>query len=571
MAEKGIFVCNECNEGEIISVRTELGKIIFGCKHECDVDDYIDYLEKKKGIKLIKDTNDLIEKSEPEKLLKEKIRTISDIIRTNQLVLKTQEKYPENYYHVKSIINIGQSIQEEETGFDYDKIDKVIKEQIKDKKEEEKKAIEKLEKEYYAKINKKIKRVKLKGQEKETLYKWLRDDGFKLISKIRFKELIELNLARNHITKATPLNNMLLPHLEYLDLSYNDIVDIKPVANLKCEYLSVILLHHNKIKDLSPFEAFGDDQVDVLDTLRVDHNNLDESSKEFKAIAKKFGNKLVYKNVDLSAFNKKYDVNYTDEENNWDLSSIKDKDKRKQILFDLSNLITFQFQIQYLVLDDNKLENVSILSRIPLYHLRILDLSLNLITNIKFLKKLSKKSENLQKLYLNDNKIRDLSPLIEFSGNFENSINSENSQKSEKEGGPFVFKKLQVLTLKHNPFYEKKKSGNKDNKEDIFESQKGNVRDRPNENDENNDNEKEEKIVIISIKDKETRDIFKIIRGISTDFGENTKVKEDEEEEEKKKKENDEANDLIGGDEDNISNTINEDNDKKSDNMISEN
>ena len=39
----------------------------------------------------------------------------------------------------------------------------------------------------------------------------------------------------------------------------------------------------------------------------------------------------------------------------------------------------------------------------------------------------------------------------------------------------------------------------------------------------------------------------------------------------KKKKENDEANDLIGGDEDNIINTINEDNDKKSDNMISEN
>jgi hypothetical protein len=332
----------------------------------------------------------------------------------------------------------------------------------------------------------------------------------------------------------------------------------------------VILLHHNKIKDLSPFEAFGDDQVDVLDTLRVDHNNLDESSKEFKAIAKKFRNKLVYKNVDLSAFNKKYDVNYTDEENNWDLSSIKDKDKRKQILFDLSNLVTFQFQIQYLYLDDNKLENVSILSRIPLYHLKLLDLSLNLITNIKFLKKLSKKSENLQKLYLNDNKIRDLSPLIEFSGNFENSINSENSQKSEKEGGPFVFKKLQVLTLKHNPFYEKKKSGNKDNKEDIFESQKGNVRDRPNEN-ENDDNEKEEKIFIISIKDKETRDIFKEIRGISTDFGENTKVKEDEEEEEKKKKENDEANDLIGGDEDNIINTINEDNDKKSDNMISEN
>ena len=261
-----------------------------------------------------------------------------------------------------------------------------------------------------------------------------------------------------------------------------------------------------------------------------------------------------------------HDVNVSDEENNWDLSSIKDKDKRKQILFDLSNLVTFQLKIQYLYLDDNKLENVSILSRISLYHLRILDLSLNLITNLKFLKKLSKKSENLQKLYLNDNKIRDLSPLIEFSGNFGNSINSENSQKSEKEGGPFVFKDLKVLTLKNNPFYEKVKSGNKDNKEDIYKSQEGNVRERP---DENKDNEKEEKFVIISIKDKETRDIFKTIRGISTDFKENTKVKEDEEEEKNIKKD-DEAEDLIG-DENNISNTINVDNDKKSDNMISEN
>ena len=567
MSEIGIFVCNECNEGEIISVRTELGKIKFGCKHECDVDDYIDFLEKKKGIKLKKDTkDDLIEKSEPEKLLKEKIRTISDIIRTNQLVLKTQEKYPENYYHVKSIINIGKSIEKEEIEIDYEDIDNVIQKQIKDKEEEEKIAIEKLEKEYYAHINKSIKRLKLKGQEKETKYRWLKYDGFKLISKIRFKNLIEINLARNAITKATPLNNMLLPHLEILDLSYNEIVDIEPVANLKSENLSVILLQHNKIKDLSPFNVFEDDQVDVLDTLRVDHNNFVESSKEFKAIAKKFGKKLVYKNVDLSAFNKKYDVNLSDEENNWDLSSIKDKDKRKQILFDLSNLVTFQLKIQYLYLDDNKLENVSILSRIPLYHLRLLDLSLNLITNIKFLKKLSKKSENLQKLYLNDNKIRDLSPLIEFSGNFGNSINSENSQKSEKEGGPFVFKDLKVLTLKNNPFYEKVKSGNKDNKEDIYKSQEGNVRERP---DENKDNEKEEKFVIISIKDKETRDIFKTIRGISTDFKENTKVKEDEEEEKNIKKD-DEAEDLIG-DENNISNTINVDNDKKSDNMISEN
>ena len=114
-----------------------------------------------------------------------------------------------------------------------------------------------------------------------------------------------------------------------------------------------------------------------------DNNKFFEGSKEFKAVKQKLGNKLVYKIVDLSVFNKKYDVNVSQEEKKWDLSSKKDKNKKKEmLLLDLSNLITFQFKIRYLFLDDNKLENVSILSRMPLNHLKLLDLSLNLITNI---------------------------------------------------------------------------------------------------------------------------------------------------------------------------------------------
>ena len=571
MSEEDVFTCPKCKgkgNSKIIGVRTELGKIIFKCGdkyHKCDVDDFF----KKKGIHLGKEKKDnenenLIE-NDSDQLLREKIQTISDIIRTNQLVLKTQEKYPENYYHVKSIINIGQSIEEEETDIYYDDIDDVIKSEIFDKKEEEDAAIQELKNKFYITINNKIEELKLKGEKNPIHSRWLKDKGFKLISQIRFKNLIELNLARNGIKSCKYLDNMLLPHLEHLDLSYNEIVDIEPVANLKSEYLSVILLHHNEIVNLFPFNNFEDEQVDVLDTLRVDNNKFVENSKEFKAVKQKFGNKLVYKIVDLSVFNKKYDVNVSQEEKKWDLSSKKDKNKKKEmLLLDLSNLITFQFKIQYLFLDDNKLENISILSRMPLNHLKLLDLSLNLITNIKFLKKLSKKCKGLQKLFLNDNKILDITPLKEYSGN------SENDANSEKKSG-LIFQDLKVITLKNNPFYVPYHENN--NKDDTYKgnenNKKGNIEDRPKEN-ENKEKEKEENqnSNCISIKDKEIRAIFKTILKIDTDFGKNIKVKEedkDEDKDEEQIKKEKEAKELV--DDSNINNT----DDVKTENNNSEN
>ena len=53
----------------------------------------------------------------------------------------------------------------------------------------------------------------------------------------------------------------------------------------------------------------------------------------------------------------------------------------------------------------------------PLYNLELLDLSVNIISNIKFLRKMSKKCKNLQTLYLNDNKINDISSLIKYDEN----------------------------------------------------------------------------------------------------------------------------------------------------------
>ena len=80
-------------------------------------------------------------------------------------------------------------------------------------------------------------------------------------------------------------------------------------------------------------------------------------------------------------------------------------------------MIIYPNNIKYLILDDNKLQDVFLLSRMPLYNLILLDLSLNFIVNIKFLKKITKKWKKLRRLYLNDNKINEISPLITTGDN----------------------------------------------------------------------------------------------------------------------------------------------------------
>ena len=68
--------------------------------------------------------------------------------------------------------------------------------------------------------------------------------------------------------------------------------------------------------------------------------------------------------------------------------------------------------MHYLILENNKLSDVSLLKKMPLNNLNYLDLSLNLIFDIIFLKQMSKICVKLKTLYLHDNKITDISPLL---------------------------------------------------------------------------------------------------------------------------------------------------------------
>ena len=71
----------------------------------------------------------------------------------------------------------------------------------------------------------------------------MRNEGFELISQIRFKNLNKINLARNKIKNVSYLDNTLLPHLEILNLSDNLIINIEPVA----EYFKKIIYYKNYV------------------------------------------------------------------------------------------------------------------------------------------------------------------------------------------------------------------------------------------------------------------------------------------------------------------------------------
>ena len=538
MSGRNIFICPKCKRADriISNIYVNSGKIKFNCKdaHEETLENYLEYLHNLKKDENKSSSKDSLIDGE----IETKMNSISDMIRVITILLETQFNHPNYYMNTKSIINIGKYIV---NGKDFPSdIDDAINEIYSEtNKEAEKNAIEELAgKKYCVGVkNKEKDEKKEKSLNEETnlvikgkyeikdgkkvsaklkengieVDACIGDTGFELLSRIIFKDLIEINLSCNGITTAKYLNDMNLPHLEILDLSDNQINDAKPIANLKSRYLKMIFLQENIIETL---KDFNDKKVKFkeLEILRVDKNKLDLNDIEFKKAKKKFGRKLIYETISPESFGKKYEVNLKEGETKLDLSG----KKRKELLIDLINIIGQLLSLNSLYLDNNNIDNPTILGNIPLYNLKILDLSLNKITNIFFLRKLSKKCGDLEELYLNDNKIADITPFQSFP-----------EKKYE-----ISFGKLKILTLKNNLFYDRRtnrccrcfgccsfwNSCYCDNCRDYCRNKKKKTRSDK---------------TIISIKDIKTREVFKsIIKRFRTDFGdsENIIIKEERKE-----------------------------------------
>ena len=355
-------------------------------------------------------------------IIKEKNKNLADIIRFNNIIINSYIKFPDNYFHIKSLINVAKTIDEE------NKRDSRVIECMVNRLEKsykaQKEAIKSLQKEFRIGLTGKETKLSLRNRD-------LGDKGLKLISKIIFKNLKEIDVSENKIKNIEPLNEMNLPHLEYLNMSDNQIANIKPIAELNAKQLKEISLQNNDIQDIEPFLK---SDFPALERLRIENNNrINREDNSFKKLINKFKNKVFYEEKTYEQFQKVYKVELKKETITLELGSLKGGNK---LLQDLYLTIKPDNNIKYLKLDNNEIEDVSLLSRIPLNKLQLLDLSLNHIKNVKFLSEM--KIPKLTTLYLNCNEIYNIYPLIR-----KRDRKFEEDEKNRLE-------KLEILSLNEN-------------------------------------------------------------------------------------------------------------------------
>lgn len=397
--------------------------------------------------------------------IKKKNEDLKNIIKFNWTIINSYENFKNNYFHIKSILNLGESISIEK------KISKISKEELicmennlEKKLKMQKDAIKELQNLY---------QIKLNGNEEKLLLKkrHLDDKGLELISKIPFKNLKEIDLSENDISDISPLKNMNLPHSEYLNLSFNKIHDIQAFKELNSPKLKEICLQGNSINDYKTL--INNKNFLGLERLRIENNNLLMDFKDLeKKLSQNYNNlRLYYKVETKEEFEEKYETKISN--NKLDLS---DKKTGNIILEDLYRVIgnDLSIKLQKLILRNNNIKDCSILSRIPLLHLRELDLSVNKITNLDFLAQM--KMPKLENLFLDNNYINNLNPLIKFKKIEQSNLKEEAEQlikneesedlisheENENEGKKelekkekyldFNFKNLKLISLKYNNF-----------------------------------------------------------------------------------------------------------------------
>ena len=172
--------------------------------------------------------------------------------------------------------------------------------------------------------------------------------------------------------------------------------------------------------------------------------------------------------MDINEFNKRHNTNIILNEQTYNLG--RTKKKREILLDDLFSLIKFENKIKYLILDNNNIKDASLLSKMPLFCLRRLDLSVNKINNISFLKKLSKTCKKLADLFLDTNEIYDISVLKcdepeeeKVKNDLEISASTSSEQKNKNKNEEIykqicIFHNLKNLCIKNNKFDANKDS-----------------------------------------------------------------------------------------------------------------
>ena len=502
------FYCRKCAENEYNSkyfLKTKVEKNNLICnfyffKPENGIIDNNNFWfkeHKKKNEKLIDKNSGIIvfptELNKAKDSIRKKNEELRNIIKFNEIIIESCEKYQENYFHLKSLYNICQSLEKENERDSNDL--KFLLASFNNEIGFSENAIEVLRDDKKVDID----------REKENLFlyrKKLGDNYFRYLSLIKFNQLKEIDLSENEIINIAPISNMNLPFLEFLNLSFNKIEDIKPLGEINTKNLKFLFLQNNQIKDV---QVFKDYEFPNLKILRLENNNnMQEDSNSFKGIITIYtkNNQIIVTKAKIDAIMALYKINYNENTENINLQEVKEEEieKANNILLDkeikeheseeankiekenkeeeenkieeankseeenkieegkekkelkkimekeedeldelilkhLFIIITQKSEnmISKLKLTNNKIKNPSLLNRIQFNFLEELDLSFNNIKSLNFLKGL--KAKNLKNLLLSNNKINDLSPLINIKDLFPNlkliTLNDNNFKPEE--------------------------------------------------------------------------------------------------------------------------------------------
>ena len=187
------------------------------------------------------------------------------------IILKTYEKYKNNYYHCKNITNFAKflknSILDDYNNFsiDDDNFEIKMKRLIKSADNNKQKLFDIFNNLYRTNIKEDDKKINLR-------YKKIGDLGLKLLCRLQLKNLEKLILINNDIENIDDLKYLNCPKLKVLNLGYNKIekIDVFNEVNFSLTELDLI---YNRINDINIFKNMDIPQLKELKTLKLFKNN----------------------------------------------------------------------------------------------------------------------------------------------------------------------------------------------------------------------------------------------------------------------------------------------------------
>ena len=339
-----------------------------------------DYIPKEEEIQTIVDKN--LE-------IKRKIRSLRLLIKINNILINTYEKYPDNYINNKNISNISNQLNSI-----INDAESTLDESVSEKKFKISQKI--LLDTFNSKLNTNFNGYETKIDLSNRLI--LSNTELGILSLLKLSNLEELNLKNNDIENIDALQNLNAPNLRILDISSNKIKDLSSLRSISFNLnkLEKINLSNNKITDIKILN--NEDLFPEVQEINLENNYINYNSSGNKIIISKYTVENRQQTF-LKNFNKKFKTSLTINAGKIKLEnySLGDEGLKMLCKIQFTNLKELNLcnnnisdisciykllnnnttSIEKINLKNNKIENINVFNGLNLPQLKELDLRLN--------------------------------------------------------------------------------------------------------------------------------------------------------------------------------------------------